>query len=211
MERPERVLVSYAAAEAFTPSARPILAKLGYGIYTPEQFEEIGERDRPDAYVVDERSLADVPDEGGMPPIPIVVLTGRHGVSGADGRIVGAIRRPAGLHELFRMIQQICELKPRTTPRVPTHLPARCTRDGESWSALILSLSENGCLLRSPEPLLLGTRVQLAFDLPGHGALEVRAETAYQLLPDLGMVFHGTSPADRRSLAGYVEQVLARL
>ena len=138
-----------------------------------------------------------------------MVLCGRHGVTGADPRIVGAIRRPAGLHEIYRLVQQVLEDTPRSTPRVPTHLPARCRRDGREWRGAVLSLSENGCLLRSPEPLLLGSRIALGFELPRSGTLEVDAEIAYQLVPDLGVVFNATSPSVREAIGGYVTSALA--
>jgi len=210
---PNRLLVTHAAPEAFAPLARNILAKLGYRIVDPEDFEaaaaELGV-ERPDLRLVDERSLADTGDDED-PPVPIVVLCGRHGVTGADPRVVGAIRRPAGLHEIYRLVQQVLEDTPRSTPRVPTHLPARCQRDGREWRGAVLSLSENGCLLRSPEPLLLGSRIGLGFELPRHGKLELDAEIAYQLVPDMGVVFNATSPSVREAIGAYVASALAAL
>jgi hypothetical protein len=210
---PHRLLVSHAAPEAFAPMARPILAKLGYRIVDPGDLPaaaaELGV-DRPHLRLVDDRSLADVEEDEG-PPVPIVALCGRHGVTGADPRIVGAVRRPAGLHEIYRLVQQVLEDTPRSTPRVPTHLPARCRRGEREWRGVVLSLSENGCLLRSPEPLLLGSHIGLAFELPRSGPLEVDAEIAYQLVPDLGAVFHATSPAVREAIGGYVSSALATL
>jgi hypothetical protein len=210
---PNRLLVSHAAPQAFAPLARNILAKLGYRIVDPEDFPaaaaELGV-DRPDLRIVDERSLADSGDDED-PPVPIVVLCGRHGVTGADPRIVGAIRRPAGLHEIYRLVQQVLEDTPRSTPRVPTHLAAHCQRDGREWRGSVLSLSENGCLLRSPEPLLLGSRISLGFELPRSGKLEVDAEIAYQLVPDLGVVFNATSPSVREAIGAYVAAALAVL
>jgi hypothetical protein len=210
---PNRLLVTHAAPEAFAPLARNILAKLGYRIVDPDDFEaaaaELGV-DRPDLRIVDERSLADAGDDED-PPVPIVVLCGRHGVTGADPRIVGAIRRPAGLHEIYRLVQQVLEDTPRSTPRVPTHLAARCQRDGREWRGSVLSLSENGCLLRSSEPLLLGSRISLGFELPRSGKLEVDAEIAYQLVPDMGVVFNATSPSVREAIGAYVAAALAVL
>ena len=112
------------------------------------------------------------------------------------------------MHELYSISQQVLEDAPRSTPRVPTHIPARCNRRGREWHAAVLSLSANGCLLRSPEPVLLGSRIQLAFDLPRAGSLEFDAECAYQLVPDIGLVFHATSPATRDVVTRYVEEAL---
>lgn len=208
---PRRVLVSHAAPHAFQPMARPILARLGYAILEPEAFALQDPDDRPDAFVVDERLLAEVPDDGG-PPIPIVALTGRQGVMGADPRIMAAVPRPAGLHELYRVLQQILEETPRSSPRVATHLPAHCQLpDGREWRATLLMLSENGCLLRTPAQLLLGQRLSLAFELPRGGDLVLHAEVAYQLPPDLGLVFSSAEPAARRAIAGFVGEALASL
>jgi len=190
---------------------RAILAKLGYAILLPEEFEAMArdaEVDRPTLRIVDERQLAEVPEE--TPCVPIVVITGRHGVTGADARIVGALRRPAGMHELFRLVQQVTEDTPRATPRIHTHLPARCHKNGRDWPTTVLSLSENGCLMRSPEPLMLGSQLELEFTLPRAGTLRVSAEMAYQLLPDAGLIFHATRSKDRAAISDFVSNTLIR-
>jgi hypothetical protein len=210
---PQRLLVTHAGPEAYAPMARAILANLGYRIVDSDEYPKAAAElglDRPHLRLVDERTLADIEMEED-PPVPIVVLCGRHGVSGVDPRVVGAIRRPAGLHEIYRLVQQVLEDTPRSTPRVPTHLAARCRRNGREWRGAVLSLSENGCLLRSPETLLLGSRIALGFELPRSGSIEVDAEIAYQLVPDLGVVFTATSPGVREAIGGYVTALLAEL
>jgi hypothetical protein len=87
-------------------------------------------------------------------------------------------------------------------------MPAVCRRSGHEWDATVVSLSENGCLLKSPEPVPLGTLLQLAFELPDADTVHVRAEAAYQLLPDLGLVFSSISPRIRRSIARFVRMAL---
>jgi hypothetical protein len=165
------VLLSHARAEAYAPMTRVILGKLGYLILTPEELESIegAEEIRPVVRLLDERQLAEIPDD--HDGVPIIVITGRHGATGADSRIAGAVRRPAGMHELYRLIQQLTEDTPRSTPRVPTHISVRCRRGEEEWATAMLSISENGCLMRSPEPLNLGGRVELSFELPRAGRL----------------------------------------
>jgi len=206
-----RVLLTHAAPEAFAEVSRTILARLGYALLTPEEFaasrESLG-RELPDLRIVDERSLAELPEDG-IPAIPLVVLTGRHGVTGADPRIAGAIRRPAGLHELYRIAQEILEDTPRTTPRIATHLNARCSSRGKAWTGAVLSLSESGCLLRSSEPQMLGASLTISFSLPRSGRLSLEAEVSYQLLPDLGLTFHATSPADRKAIGDFIARALA--
>ena len=210
---PQRLIVTHAGPEAYAPMARAILANLGYRIVDQDEYPKAAAElglDRPHLRLVDERTLADIEMEED-PPVPIVVLCGKHGVSGVDPRVVGAIRRPAGLHEIYRLVQQVLEDTPRSTPRVPTHLAARCRRNGREWRGAVLSLSENGCLLRSPETLLLGSRIALGFELPRSGSIEVDAEIAYQLVPDLGVVFTATSPGVREAIGGYVTALLAEL
>jgi hypothetical protein len=208
---PRRVLVMHASPEALAPRTRLLFHKLGYAIVDPDELAALldaGACERPDLRIVDERSLGEVPEDSG-PQVPIVVLSGRHGVTGADPRIVGAVRRPAGLHELYRLVQQILEDTPRSSPRIPTHLPARCRVGDREWAGAVLSLSENGCLMRSPETPSLGTRLEMSFTLPRTGVLRIDAEIAYQLVPDLGIVFNGTSPAVREAIKVFVQDALA--
>jgi len=210
-DRPNRIILTHASPDAFTPMTRAILAKLGYVILSPEELAESSESQgfgAPDLRIVDERSLPELPEDG-FPSLPIVVLTGRHGVTGADPRIAGAVCRPAGMHELYRLMQEILEDTPRSTPRILTHLPAHCSCDGKKWTGAVLSLSESGCLLRSAEPQMLGSRFVLSFALPPIGEIEVEADVAYQLIPELGVTFHATSPADREKIGGFIRRVLA--
>jgi hypothetical protein len=130
-------------------------------------------------------------------------------VVGADPRVVGAIRRPAALHELYRLVQVVLEESPRATPRVDTHLPVRLRRDEHEWRGAVLSLSESGCLVRTPERLLLGDHVQLSFTLPRMGRVEVEGEAAYQLVPDVGVVFHAVPPRVREAIGRYVVEALS--
>ena len=212
---PNRTLVSYARPEAYVEYTETILSRLGYHFLDSADYDESlpegGERgiDGPkaDLLVVDERRLGEIPEseEG----IPIVLLTGRHGVTGADPRIAGAVKRPAGLHDLYRLAQQILEDTPRSVPRVATHLIAHCKRKGREWTGTVVSLSENGCLLRSPEELPLGTELEVAIDLPGQGRVTLWADSAYQLVPDCGLVFSALVAADRTALSDFVRKTLA--
>jgi hypothetical protein len=206
-EFPNRILLSHAPPEAYAPMTRAILAKLGYAILVPNEYEAVvGEADvRPVIRIVDERQLAEVPDDGDA--IPIIVISGRYGVTGADSRIIGAVRRPAGMHELFRLIQGVTEDTPRTTPRIPTHLSVRCTKDGKEWGATVLSISENGCLMRSPEPLNLGAQFELELRFPRE-TIQVEAEAAYQLLPDLGLIFHAIPTRHHEAIQNFVATTL---
>jgi hypothetical protein len=191
--------------------ALAILSKLGYVLLSPEELAQAdaeGGFADPDLRVVDERALPDVPEDA-FGSIPIVVVAGRHGVTGADPRIAGAVRRPAGVHELYRLFQDILEENPRATPRIPTHLPATCRLDGKEWKGTVLSLSESGCLLRSTEPQMLGASFELALALPPSGSIDLEVDVAYQLIPELGLTFHATLPADRERIRAFIERTLA--
>jgi hypothetical protein len=207
-----RLIISYARSEAYVPFTRVILARVGYPIVPAEEWDDLPAADRertPDLRIVDEQRFGEIPEDPSLSEVPMIVLTGRRGVTGADPRIVGAVARPAGLHELYRLIQQTIEDTPRSTPRVATHLPARCRRGEREWRGAVLSLSENGCLLRTPEPMNLGSQIEISFDLPRVGTIETRAESAYQLVPDTGLVFHRTPAASREAILSFVEASLA--
>ncbi len=204
----QRILLTHAPPEAFAPLTLSMLAKLGYAIMSETEFAERGHLERPELRIVDERGLAEVP-EGSGSALPIVVLTGRHGVTGVDPRIVGAVRRPAGMHELYRLVQAALEDTPRTAPRVATHLVASCQQGTREWRGAVLTLSESGCLMRIAEPLVLGACFRLSFELPRSGRIGLDAEIAYQLVPDVGVIFNSTSPADRQAIAAFVNEALA--
>jgi hypothetical protein len=72
-----------------------------------------------------------------------------------------------------------------------------------------VSLSENGCLLESPERVPLGTTLQLAFELPEAATVHVHAETTYELLPHLGLAFSSIAPRIRQAIAQYVTSSLS--
>ena len=92
--------------------------------------------------------------------------------------MVGAVPRPAGLHELYRLLQQALETTARSSVRIPTNLPVQMRRNEQVWEGSVLSLSENGCLVRTPEPMRLGAELEVAFELPQGGRIETRAESA---------------------------------
>jgi hypothetical protein len=208
---PRRLLISFARPEAYGPLTQVILAKLGYGLVQAEAWGELPEEvaaGGPDLAIADERRLSEVWTDG-REKLRTVALTGRNGLAGDDPRVVAVVQKPAGLHELYRVLQATLEPRPRSTPRIPTYLPASCRQRGREWRAAVVSLSENGCLLRSPEPVPLGSELQVSFDLPRVGRVETSAESAYQLVPDLGLVFSGAPAASRRAILDFVEQTLA--
>lgn len=210
---PARTILFHASRDALGPMTDVILAKLGYTIVEPEAFEEMrGERPdlRPDVLLVDERRLVEAAayDDEGENEVPIILLTGQHGATGADSRIVGAVKRPAGMHDLYRLLQQVFEDTPRSTPRIATQLRALCSRGGHRWEGRVLSLSQNGCLIRSPETIQLGQKIHLCVELPRAGEIALEAEASYQLLPDVGLVFSSVPAAQRHTIERFVAQAL---
>ncbi|MFK7896448.1 MAG: PilZ domain-containing protein [Myxococcota bacterium] len=207
----KRKIIFDAPAEALGPWTDVILARLGYSLLSPDAFAEARSEEpdlRADLHLLDERRIEEAErfeDEAGIGP-PVILLTGQYGVKHEDPRIIGGIKRPAGLHDLYCLVQQVFEDTPRSTPRVPTQLRARCARRDQEWDSRVLSLSENGCLIRSPESIPLGQRVTIDLDLPRSGPLSLDAEAAYQLLPDTGLVFSALAPDQRNALEEYVTQ-----
>ena len=211
---PARVLVAHAPETAFVNRTKSILGRLGYAIYDPKEFAALGSSDLPPGsphlFIADERRLEDVSDTHEDAEKPIIMLTGRRGTDADDDRIVAAVRRPAGLHDLYCILQRIFEQTPRTTPRIPVTLGATCGQRERRWEAEMVSLSENGALLRSAETVSLGSIFDLAFELSEGQRVVLRAEAAYQLMPDLGIVFSGVDPAVREQIAAYVQdEILA--
>ena len=206
-----RWIVSLARPNAYVPRARTILSRLGYSIVAIEDWQDSPEllRHAPELCLVEERRLDDLPCDRDFEKVPIIALTGRAGITVSDPRVIGGIPVPAGLHELYRVLQQGLEEHPRFSLRVPTAIPARIRQRDREWTAPLLSLSENGCLVRSEEPLALDTPMEITFDLPRLGQVSTRAEPTYQLLPDTGVVFERTTPGHRRSIQVFVEQHLA--
>ena len=213
---PERMVVAYAPESAFVEKTGSILGRLGYAIVDAKTFEAMPAGDRiagaPHAYIADERRLDDVPRPEDEADRPVIVLTGRHGTDAHedDERIVAAVRRPAGLHDLYCILQRVFELTPRSTPRIPVRFEATCGQRQRRWKAAMVSLSENGALLRCDERVSLGSNFDVAFELPGVGKVALRAEAAYQLIPDLGVVFSGLDPRLREQIAAFVQdEILA--
>jgi hypothetical protein len=205
------LILSIARPEAYVPLARSILGRMGYAILTRDEWSaspSLAER-KTELCIVDDRLMTELPAAPSFEAMPLILLCGKGRTPVEDRRVVGVIPRPAGLHELFRLFQQSFETAPRGSLRVATHLPVRLRRGGREWQGALLSLSENGCLVRSPEPMELGSQLELAFELPGTGLIETRAEATYQLVPDAGLVFQATPAASRRAILSFVEEQLA--
>ncbi len=207
---PPYLVVCHARPECFVPLTKNILARLGYALLAPEEWKEspVYASREPHLWIADEQRLEEIPTRSPGDP-GVLLLTGRQGVQTPDPRVVGAIHKPAGLHELYRLLQRQLAEWPRSAPRLPTRLEARVRRDDEEWPAAVLSLSENGCLLEATRPLPLGADLEVSFGLPGGERVSTRAASTYELPPATGLVFEAIAPGLRAAIAEYVEQGLA--
>jgi hypothetical protein len=208
---PRRLLLSYAAPDAYASLTRPLLAKLGYRILPVEELPRLPpvmSRRRPDLRIAEESRLLELPDDPEGVRVPVVLVTNGPAPATRDPRIVAAVRRPAGIHEMYRLLQSVMEEAPRTTPRVATRLASRFRLNGREGRGSIVSLSENGCLLESAPAIPLGARIDLEFELPGGAELRTRADAAYRLAAGIGLIFNDGSPELRRLVGGFVLETL---
>ena len=203
-----RFLLSHVGPDAYAPMTRVLLGKLGYLILLPEELASIegSESLRPEARLLDRSQLAMIPADGDS--TPILLLSDPRKADREDPRIAGAVKQPAGAHELYSLLQRLTEATPRSSPRVPTRLEARCRRGEREWAVTILSVSENGCLVHSPDTLELSELVRLSFDLPRARRVDVEAEAAYQLGEDTGLIFQDAPSDAREAIRGFVDQTL---
>ncbi|MEB2345058.1 MAG: PilZ domain-containing protein [Deltaproteobacteria bacterium] len=204
MTEPRFAIASHAADSDYAPTSRVLLWKLGYALLPPE------EAGSPALRVVRDDRLDEVPAPTAE---PIILLTRARKAKPADPRVVGSVRRPAGLHELYRLFQAATEAHPRAVPRVPCSLAARATvpDDGQRFELRITSLSENGCLVSGERLPALDARLALEIEMPWGERLGGPAVAAYEQGDQLGLVFHDIRLAERKKLVKAVRQLLERL
>ena len=209
-ESPRAIVAIHAPARAFAPGTRIALARLGYHLVNAgAAAQRSGEgSERRIIRIVDDRELESVPLEGSGDGIPLILLTGQRGPLATDPRVVGAVRRRAGVNDLFALLQRALERWPRSVPRIPAALPARCTRGNHGWAAAIRSLSEKGCLLLSTERVEPDGRIDLCFALPRSGLMQLRAEPCHVDGKRAGLAFRDTSARSRSAIAEYVSSWL---
>ena len=141
--------------------------------------------------------------------IPMIVLSGRHGVSGRRpaGRRRHA-RGPAGLHEIYRLIQQIARgqrpaRRRGSRPTSPRACRMRRARNGAPSGAL--ALRERLPAAQSPEPLMpLGSQIEISASICRRAGIhrDPRRNPPISCFRTLGLIFHrdrsGLSPRHRR-------------
>jgi hypothetical protein len=196
-----RRVASYAAESDYAPFARAMLWKLGYAVLPPDELEA------PEARIVCESRLAEV---ASLPPLPLILLTDRRPPEGGDARVTGSVRRPAGVHPLYQLLQVALEENPRGVPRVPTSLPARASCGPRAFDLVVRSLSQNGCLLAGPKLPTLDSQAQLAIELPWGEKIEVAAQIAYEQGGSAGAVFQAMTLTEQQRIAKLVIRLIQR-
>lgn len=198
-----RKIASHAFRNDYAPTCEVLLHKLGYAL-------EGADVASPDVRIVREERLAEVRGA----PQPMILLTNGRGdrAAGGDPRAVGRIKRPAKLHELYRLLQLALEPTPRAVPRVDCDLAAHAqSANGDQWDMRVDSLSEIGCLVSGPKLPTLETALTMRIEMPWGERITVPADVAYERREQVGLVFHGITLGTQRKLAKLVLRLLERL
>jgi hypothetical protein len=203
-ESPRATVAVHAPTRAFAAGTETALGRLGYHLVRAESAEHEEDASRFSIRIVDDRQLEEVPVEGNGHALPIILLTGPRGPIASDARTVGTVLRRAGLKEVFALLQETLEATPRSVPRIPTSLPARCIHGNHGWAGAIRSISEKGCLFHSTERLEPDRRIDLHFALPSEGLLQIPAQPSYVDGKVAGLVFRNPSDQTRSAIEGYV-------
>jgi hypothetical protein len=204
------VIASDVSPEALEPNAWRALRSLGYEIVPAgASFGTADQPIQPDLRLVDEESFGRIAGEEGTSP-PVIILTRQPASPPADRRIIASLTRPAPFRELYTAIQQALEPTPRRYPRIITALPARCAHYDRSCAGAVISLSEGGCLFRSPDALSWERETNLQFPLPRPGLISARAQQVNQRGSDQGFAFRGLPSRSRSAISHYVMDRLIR-
>jgi len=203
-------IASYVGPRAFAPGTRAALEGLGYRVvpaFAMGRFDDPSWK--PSLRLVDERQYEKIPTPGQDPETPLIVMTGVRPLAIKDNRIIGRVRRPAELRQLYSLIQSGLETTPRAVPRVATQLAARCIRRDQRSVGNVISLSEGGCLFRTREAIEHGAQLNLQFALPHRGILSTRAQCIHQSGGGAGLRFTEAAVDVREHIAEFVAQRLA--
>jgi len=200
--RGKRRIASHAAERDYAPVARSLLWKLGYAVLPAEELPN------PELRIVREDRL---PEVAALAPLPVVLITDRREPGAGDARVVGTVRRPAGVPALYQLLQTALEEHPRAVPRVPVSLRATATSGAQSYALEVRSISEGGCLLAGAKLPALDQSLDLAIEFPWGETLRAGAVVSYEQGGRVGAVFHGMTLAARARAAKLVGRLLEQL
>ena len=197
-----RVILSLAPPHSYVPLARLKLSQAGYSVVSEDRWEaHYGNvRRAPDLVIVDAERASE------LAGLPAILLYARGTNVPWAPSAVGSIERPAGFHDLYRLVQTALEPNPRATPRVSTSIRARVRDHGSDAVAHVVSLSRGGCLLRRDNPPDPGDEIALEFELPRCGALQLVGRTVYRRAGEAGLVFRNLSAPASRGIQSFVEE-----
>jgi hypothetical protein len=199
-----KTIASHVPPGAVEPDALRALRSLGYEIVAVgPPSAKAGQELQSQLRIVDEEGLGQIAEEASA-PVPVILLTREPAPLPADRRVIACLTRPAPFQELYAAIQKALEPTPRRRPRITTALPARCAYGDRTCTGVVISLSEDGCLLRNPEELPWEREVDLQFPLPRAGLISTRARQVRRSGTDLSLEFQDLSPASRLAISQYV-------
>jgi hypothetical protein len=184
----------------FAPGVWTALERLGYELVPVRRSAEA-----PGARIVAADRLSQLSTEATVP----IILIGEPQSQGGDGsRVIGVVRPPAELLDLYPLLQSALEEHPRAAPRTPTSLLARSFREGVDTPGTILSLSERGCLMRTEMSLPGAGSLHLQFRLPYLGLIQTPAEPRHETGNEFGLAFQRLPEASRTAIAKFVTRSL---
>jgi len=197
-----RVILSLSPPHSYVPLARLKLSQAGYSVVSEDSWEaHYGNvRRAPDLVIVDAERVHE------LAGLPAILLYSRGANVPWAPSAIGSIERPAGFHDLYRLVQTALEPNPRATPRVPTSIRARVRDNGTDAEGHVVSLSRGGCLLRRDNPPAPGAEVALEFELPRIGTLSIVGRTVYRRTTEAGVVFRNLSAPASRGIQRFVEE-----
>jgi uncharacterized protein (TIGR02266 family) len=90
--------------------------------------------------------------------------------------IAGIVSRPLTRERLVEAVRRYHPMVERENDRAEVAIKVDFVCEGVSGLAYTRDLSTDGCFLHTHEPLALGTKLTLAFQLPAPGARDVKVE-----------------------------------
>lgn len=197
-----RLILSLSPPRSYLPLARLKLLQAGYSVLSEDRWEVLYAKLRraPDLVIVDAEWASELGDRPGI----LLYAAGQNVPWAASA--IGSIERPAGFHDLYRLVQTALEPNPRATPRVQTSIPARIRGASSSDAAQVVSLSRGGCLLRRENPPSPGEEIAFEFELPRCGTLEIVGRTVYRRASEVGLVFRNLSAPASQGIQSFVEE-----
>lgn len=101
---------------------------------------------------------------------PVVLVTDEDGTDVRRAAPDGVLPRDFDDAAFLGTLRRYLRLFPRSNERSPVQWPVRFWRDGAEYSGSIRDLSRGGFFVRTSEPLPVGARIEVSFEIPGESA-----------------------------------------